>query len=67
MEQVMRVVLKVLESFRSRIVKAGRTRAMMMFEAYARPGGVFGWAPRMREWLHDPRYMLYLGMMEVNA
>ena len=67
MVQILRVALKLLEGFQSRITKAGRTRAMMMFEAYAKPGGVFSWAPRMREWLHDPRYVLYLGVMEVNA
>jgi hypothetical protein len=65
--QILRVTVRLLESFQSRIVKAGRTRAMAMLEAYAKPGGVFSWAPRMREWLHDPRYVSYLGVMEVNA
>jgi hypothetical protein len=37
-----------------------------MLEEYAKPGGVFSWAPRMREWLYDPRYVRYLGVMEVN-
>jgi len=67
MVQVLRIALKILESFQSRIAKAGRMRAMVMFEAYAKPGGVFSWAPRMREWLHDPRYVWYLGVVEVNA
>ena len=65
--QTLRVALKLLEGFQSRIAKAGRARAMMMFEEYAKPGGLFSWAPRMREWLHDPRYLLYLGVLEVNA
>lgn len=64
---VLRIALKLLENFKSRIGKAGGDRAKMMMEAYAKPGGVFGWAPRMREWLHDPRYVWYLGVMEVNA
>jgi len=66
MVQILRIALKLLDSARSRIAKTGRSRAMAMFEAYARPGGVFSWAPQMREWLGDPRYILYLGVMEVN-
>ena len=67
MVQVIRIALKLFKSFQSRIVKAGKARAAIMFEEYARPGGVFSWAPRMREWLHDPKYILYLGVLEVNA
>jgi len=66
MVQVLRIVLKLLERFQSRIVKAGRARAAAMFEAYARPKGVFSWAPGVRDWLHDPRYQTYLGLLEVN-
>ena len=66
MVQVLRIALKLLANFKSRIGKAGRERAIKMLEAYAKPGGVFSWAPRMREWLHDPRYVWYLGVMEVN-
>ena len=67
MVQILRVALKLLKSFESRIVKAGKGRAAMMLEMYARPGGVFTWAPRMREWLHDPKYLQYLGVLEMNA
>jgi len=67
MVEILRVALKLLKSFESRIVKAGKARAAMMLEMYARPGGVFSWAPRMREWLHDPKYLMYLGVLEVNA
>jgi hypothetical protein len=67
MVQTLRVALKLLEGFQNRIAKAGKARAMKMLETYARPGGVFSWAPRMREWLHDPKYLLYLGVLEVNA
>jgi hypothetical protein len=67
MVQVLRIALKLLENFQSRIVKAGRARARMMYEEYARPGGVFSWAPRIREWLLDRRYIVYLGVLEVNA
>jgi hypothetical protein len=66
MVHVLRIALKLLETHRSRIVAAGRRRASEMFVEYAKPGGVFSWAPRMREWLNHPRYLRYLGMMEVN-
>jgi hypothetical protein len=67
MVQVLRIALKLRRSLESRIVKVGRARAAVMFEEYARPGGVFSWAPRMREWLHDPNYISYVGVLEVNA
>ena len=67
MVQTLRVALKMLDSVQSRITKAGKARAMMMFEEYAKPGGVFSWAPRMREWLQDRKYILYLGLLEVNV
>ena len=67
MVQVIRIALKLLKNFQSRILKAGSARAAMMFEEYARPGGVFSWAPQMREWLLDRKYIVYLGVLEVNA
>jgi hypothetical protein len=67
MVQTLRVALKMLDSFRSRIAKAGRARATMMFEEYAKPGGLFEWAPRMREWLRNPGFVWYIGVMEVNG
>ena len=67
MVHVLRIALKLLESYGSRVVNAGRRRATLMFEEYAKPGGVFSWAPRMRELFYDPRYVWYLGVMEVNA
>jgi hypothetical protein len=65
--QVLRIVLKLLHAPKSRITEAGTRRAMAMFEAYGKSGGVFSWAPRMREWLQEPKYILYLGLLEVNA
>ena len=67
MVQILRIALELLKNLQSRIASAGKKRAMMMFETYAQPGGVFSWAPRMREWLHDPKYISYLGVLEVNA
>jgi hypothetical protein len=66
MVQTLRIALELLKNFQSRIVSAGRKRAMILFQSYGQPGGVFSWAPRMREWLHDPKYISYLGLLEVN-
>jgi hypothetical protein len=67
MVQILRIALKLGRGLQSRIVSAGSARADVMCEEYARPGGVFSWAPRMREWLHDRKYIVYLGVLEVNA
>jgi len=66
MVQVMYVALRMLESFRNRIGRVGMRGAGLMREEYARPGGVFSWAPRMHGWLHDASFVWYLGVMEVN-
>jgi hypothetical protein len=66
MVHVLRIALKLLETHGNRIVNAGRRRANQMFKEYAKPGGVFSWAPIMREWLYDPGYVRYLGVLEVN-
>jgi hypothetical protein len=42
---VIRICLRLLEGFRSRIISAGRRRTTLMLEMYQRPGGVFHWAP----------------------
>jgi hypothetical protein len=65
MVQVLGVAVKILQTI-SRIGKAGKTRATTMLHEFSKPGGVFSWAPRMRDWLHDPRYQTYLGLLEIN-
>jgi hypothetical protein len=67
MVQVIRVALRLLETARSSIIRAGRVRSTSMFEAYSKPGGVFGWAPRVREWLCEGSYVWYLGVLQVNS
>jgi len=67
MVQVLRIALKLFDDFQSRIFKAGKARVVTMLTEYAQPGGVFSWAPRMRGWLLDRRYIVYLGVLEVNA
>jgi hypothetical protein len=66
MVQTLRIALELVKSFQSRIESAGKKRAMILFQTYGQPGGVFSWAPRMRKWLDDPKYVSYLGLLEVN-
>jgi hypothetical protein len=66
MVQVLRVALRLLEGMRSSILKAGRNRSTSMLAAYAKPDSVFGWAPRVRDWLSDVSYVWYLGVLQVN-
>jgi hypothetical protein len=67
MVQILRIALELLKNFQNRIASAGKKRAIILFGTYAQLGGVFSWAPRMREWLRDPKYISYLGVLEVNA
>ena len=68
MVQVLAVLLRLVRSCRSRIMDAGSRRARAMLQEYDRNmNSVFGWVPRLREWLHDPGYVRYLGVLEVNG
>ena len=62
MAQVIDIVLKLAETVRNTILRAGRKRIVAMRDAYEKPGGVFGWAPQVKEWLHDTTYIFYLGV-----
>lgn len=66
MVQILHVALRLLETIRNSIVGAGRKRSVEMLQAYSKPGGVFGWAPRVRQWLTEPGYVRYLGVLVVN-
>jgi len=67
MVQVLSVLLRLLQGCRSRIVDAGNRRAHAMLQEYDKsPNRVFGWVPQLRKWLSDPRYVCYLGVLEVN-
>jgi hypothetical protein len=68
MVQVLTVLLRLVRNCRSRIADAGNRRAQAMLKAYATgPNTVFRWIPQLREWLRDPRYVCYLGLLEVNG
>lgn len=67
MVQVLSVLLRLVQSCRSRIVDAGSRRANAMLQEYGKsPHDVFSWIPQLQEWLHDPRYVRYLGILQVN-
>ncbi len=63
--QVLSIAPKIFQTIR-RIGRAGRMRATMMLQEFAKSGGVFTRAPRVRGWLHDPQYQTYLAL-EVNT
>jgi len=65
--QVMKIIPKLLQSIGTNVVRAGRVRMMKMIEKYNVPAGVFSWAPIVKEWLQDPGYIRYLGIMQVNT
>jgi hypothetical protein len=67
MVQVLKIALKLVERAPSTILEAGRRRAAAIYEAYAKPSGVFSWAPQVRGWLNDVRYVWYLGVLGVNS
>lgn len=65
---VLGIAMRLQRSLRSRIADAGRRKARALLDAYGNdPDGVFSWAPEMREWLRHPRYVWYLGVLEVNG
>jgi len=65
---VLSIAIRLQRSLRSRIADAGRRKARALLGAYEKdPDGVFSWAPEMRDWLHHPLYVWYLGVLEVNG
>ena len=66
MVQVLKIGLKLVEGAKSAIHKAGQRRTTLMFQTYSKPLGVFSWAPQVRGWLNDSRYVWYFGVLGVN-
>jgi len=60
--QVLHIAFQILGSFQIRIAAAGKQRAIRMSRIYNELGGVFSWAPQVREWLSDANYVFYLGV-----
>lgn len=68
MVQVLSVLLRLVRNCRSRIVDAGNRRAHAILQAYGQgPKSIFSWVPELKTWLCDPRYVRYLGLLEVNG
>jgi hypothetical protein len=63
MTQVLSIAIVLLKNLRSRIFSVGRSRAQTMLTNFER---TLKWAPQLKEWLADPRYVWYLGVMGVN-
>jgi len=62
--RVLGIVLRLLDTARMRIWRAGRARAeelRMRFEDRR----IFDWAPRMRDWLAERSFVFYLGLGEL--
>jgi hypothetical protein len=64
MVRVAKIVFKLKATFKSEALKAGVAKAWMLKRLYALKG-VFNWAPRLREWLNEPGYVLWLGLTEI--
>lgn len=60
--QILEITRHLLGSIRSRITAAGEGRVRLLLKDYGNRGGVFNWAPQVREWLHDATYIFYLGV-----
>jgi hypothetical protein len=62
MTQVLHIAIVLLKNLRTRIIGVGRIRAQAMLTNFER----MKWAPQLKEWLADPGYVWYLGVMGVN-
>lgn len=60
--QVLEIARHLLGSIRSRIAAAGEEKARLLLKNHSIRGGVFSWAPQMKEWLLDANYIFYLGV-----
>jgi len=52
---------RLASSFRSKALKAGLERAREILST-----SIPTWAPRVRSWLREPQYILYLGILKLN-
>ena len=59
-EKLSLLVERLKETKGMRIFKRGFKSALEMLDK-GEEKGVFGWAPRLRDWLSDPDYIFWLG------
>ena len=57
---------KLGSTMRVKALKAAVEEVERAVPIYVR-AGVFSWAPRLRSWLRDKAYLLWLGFMKLNA
>jgi hypothetical protein len=65
--QIAAIALKLTAGYRNHILSVGRRRAAALQAAFGKPNGLFTRIPRLREWLADPNYIMYLGILEANG
>jgi len=63
-ERVKSIILKLVQTPVARILQLGREQASRLMELYSR-NGVFEWAPSVKQWLKDSKYLLWLGVRQL--
>ncbi len=63
--QVKEIAVKLLRigKIGNSILRTGWKQARMILDLYEKPHGVFSFAPQVRRWLSDEKYVWYLGVL----
>ncbi len=59
------IIERLKAAVRIRVLRVGRIKAGEMLSQYARRG-TFKWFPRLKAWLRDPAYILWLGSTQIS-
>lgn len=59
--QLRRIVEKLENTIKKKIMRVGRERAKGILTEFEE-NGVFDWAPQLRTWLRDTKYVFWLGL-----
>lgn len=62
--KIMEIIEKLRETPRILMLKLGFSRIEQSLEIYEE-NNVFSWCPKLKEWLSDPNYILWLGLNEM--
>jgi hypothetical protein len=65
MVRIAAIRMKILVTFKRQIIDAGKARAAELYTALRR-SGADKWATNALEWLKDYRFIVYIGVMEMN-
>ncbi|MBE0517085.1 MAG: hypothetical protein IBX41_06820 [Methanophagales archaeon] len=63
---VLRIVEKLRETPRLRILKAGQEKAKRILSTYMEKD-VFDWCPELKGWLENPDYIFWLGIATLTG